>query len=323
MAANLFAERRQVFADATSELRVAFGPSHVMTPNRSRRVLHFSAISDLGGRLSAQLRFRAEIASVAGNPPKSKSTAPSIILYSVNKSATQYVKRCIFRCARSVGRVPLDLPGMAFYTSHPYMDRISASQVATRYGHVFRSSGYCFGVFGGLVEGIPSIANYTQFLHVRDPRDVLTSKYYSLAMSHKTPGASKRGGFERQRAETLGVSLDDFVCAQATEVGNRYRAYLGWLETSPGVVRSTYEEMILDPASWLDRVLLELGLNDVPVRVRAACVSQAVSPPEMERPDRKVRAVLPGDHRRKLQPDALQMLNETLEDVLIGFGYEV
>ena len=50
------------------------------------------------------------------------------------------------------------------------------------YKHIFKSKGYLYRVFGGMVEGIEDLENYKIVLATRDPRDILVS----IAVQNRT-----------------------------------------------------------------------------------------------------------------------------------------
>lgn len=82
---------------------------------------------------------------------------------------------------------------------------------------IYRQNGYAYIGYRGLrpSDGIPDFAsNRTAYL-VRDPRDMIVSKYFSEAFSHRPPGSSVDSSMKREfevRRELLQrTSLEDYV----------------------------------------------------------------------------------------------------------------
>ncbi|MGD9037700.1 MAG: sulfotransferase domain-containing protein [Syntrophobacterales bacterium] len=107
-----------------------------------------------------------------------------------------------------------------------------------------------------MVEGIQDLNEFLTVLMVRDPRDVLTSEYFSMALSHKPPrSGDKIQSFSELRDFARTVGIDQYVIDESDRVGRVYQGYLNLLVTRPNVYITTYEEMILDFQTWLDSLL--------------------------------------------------------------------
>jgi hypothetical protein len=265
-------------------------------------------------------RFKVELALLEGRHTTSSSHR-SIIHFSVNKAATQYVKSILKRCAEENGLTHVRINDYAFHTDFPYLDHLTREEMQ-RYQHVFKPSGYLYSVFGGMVEGIDDLENYLVVLMVRDPRDVLTSDYFSIAHSHPVPpGDNKVASFMERREFARDVDIDRYVIQQSEHVGEIYRCYLELLVDKPNVYITTYEDMIDDFESWLEH-LLDYCHLPISTRLERELLEEArKSRPEKEDPSSHLRQVTPGDHRRKLKPETIARLNDELSDVLTGFEY--
>jgi len=269
-----------------------------------------------------QKKFNVELSLIAG---KDVATCdhPSIIHFSVNKAATQYIKRVLGQCARECGLVNVGIHDYAFQGDFPYLDSLSAEQMQA-YQHIFRAQGYCYAVFGGMIEGVPDLDRYRLVLVLRDPRDVLVSSYFSVAFSHVAPGegSDKREEFAQMRARAQASTIDDYVLAESDRMLGNYERYKRLLvERYPSAYVTKYEHMTDDFAGWL-RALLEYCELDVPVDVFANLVQEhEAKRPRQEDTQRHTRKGKPGDHREKLRPDTIAQLDAKFAKILAAFDY--
>ena len=266
------------------------------------------------------IRFRDERKLIRGRH-RAKSSRPSILHFSVNRGATQYVKSILSRCARQNDLVHVRLTDYAFNSSFPYLDHLSELEM-DKYRHVFLPVGYLYSVFGGMVEGISDLDAYRVVLMVRDPRDVLTSEYFSIAYSHRPPlGKNKASSFGDRRELARQIGIDEYAVAQCARLRRVYERYADRLLGRPNVAMLTYEQMMSDFEAWLDRLLDHCGLTTTP-RLRRALVDEARrSRPKTEDVFRHRRQALPGDHRRKLRAETIGRLEASFSRVLEAFGY--
>jgi hypothetical protein len=262
-------------------------------------------------------RFRVEIALLNGRipPHHSSTTHRSIIHFSVNKAATQYVKRILTRCAAH-HLTPVCMSEYAWHTGFPYLFTLSNDEVRP-YLHIFRPHGYLYSTFGGLIEGIADIDDYLVVIVLRDPRDVLVSGYYSYAFSHALPQADlHRQAFTDYRDRTRSLSLDEYAIHACAGTRQQYERYLTFADQHPGAYLTRYEEMLTDFPRWLDNLLAYCQLSITPaLRQRLLAEAQAARQ-QKEDLSRHRRQATPGEHGRKLQPATITYLNDHLADVL-------
>ncbi|MEP6967906.1 MAG: hypothetical protein ABI906_07480 [Pseudomonadota bacterium] len=185
----------------------------------------------------------------------------------------------------------------------------------------FEPEGRAHGGLRNLPWPLPDFAaNRTVFL-VRDPRDALTSLYFSMAYSHGPPGstdgAAMLENFEQRRAKTRAMTIDAFVLEQAAAFARRAEETLGHL---PAHRRYRYEDVIFDKQAWALDMLAYLGLT-IPERRVASIVGRNDILPRDEDPQAHVRRVTPGDHREKLQASTIARLDDRLAPLLERFGY--
>jgi hypothetical protein len=190
---------------------------------------------------------------------------------------------------------------------------------------MFVPQGFCYGGFRGLPGDVelPDFGKGRSVLLVRDPRDMLTSLYFSVAYSHRPPPSQQESGmadvFNQQRQAALGSSIDEYALKHAPivlrsfEVVGRKTARL-----SPKTYR--YEDVIFSKLGWIEDVVRYLEL-EVPERLVATIVERNDVRPGIESAGEHIRRVTPGDHREKLAPETISQLNEILAPVLSRYGY--
>ena len=273
-------------------------------------------------RLYVHQRFKTEMELIAGKH-QNKNEHPSIIHFSFNKAATQYVKSVLQRCAIENGMVPVAVHDYAFHTNFPRLHYLPAEDVA-KYHYIFKQRGYLYSVFEGMIEGIPHLEDYKVVLFARDPRDLLVSGYYSIAYSHTEPSksGSKYEAFMKRRRRARGLTIDEYVVAESDNVYGQFSRYQRLLlERHPNVHLTTYERMVSDFEGWLKDLVsycelpLDRSLFESLVRENERLI------PNKENIHNHLRKGQPGDYRRKLKAETIEYLDEKFAPILPRFGY--
>ena len=197
------------------------------------------------------------------------------------------------------------------------------------------------GCFGPIRFFVPTkaIAEARTILHLRDPRDVLTSMFYSYCFMHAGEIEPNTG----YRQEVAEAGIDRFVLDMVSDkfftyggdygIGSRYKKYVGTvldryerylseLLGRPETIVVSYEEMVLAFPSWLKKIVSAFSLTDADEtqRIVEARHANSVNAGEEDAWSHK-RKVTPGDHREKLQPATIVRLNEIFAPVLEKLGY--
>jgi hypothetical protein len=236
-----------------------------------------------------------------------RSDRPSVIHFTLHKCASVYLRSKLHALARKIDLAPVDLDGYFFDFARP--ERFT-----------LQPRGFFYGPFRGLDDSLgvprqwPDLSEYKVIIVLRDPRDVLTSLYFSIAYSHRTPRGDGREQFLSHRDQVRRIDIDDYVRQQAEPFYRRYRAYFD-LAARYGAHLTTYEHLVTAPQAWLDELLAYLD-----VRLSGWTRRRLISPGDFaidrENPAAHVRQVAPGDHARKLRPDTIAWLNAKFADVL-------
>jgi hypothetical protein len=248
---------------------------------------------------------------------------PSILHFSVNKAATQYVKELLAKVGIENGMTTVHLHGYSFNSDFPFLDHLSADEMQ-QYAYLFKPKGYIYSVFGGPIENIPNMDAFRTVLMVRDPRDVLTSMYYSSAYSHAVPAATgdKRDYFLERRTHTRQISIDQFVLENAERERAIYQRYTDlFIRQHSNLHLIRYEEMIADFDAWFNS-LLEYCQLEISPSLRQTLYTEAEKVrPVTENIYAHIRKGQAGDYLSKLQPETIAYLNEVFVQVLKDYHY--
>ena len=182
---------------------------------------------------------------------------------------------------------------------------------------VFDNRGYIYGPLRYFLP-IPRLGDYRIILVVRDPRDILTSQYYSIRNSH--PQVSARMIDRRSRAQSM--TIDEHVRNEADRFLRTFDEYIDQLCIQPDVLVLKYEDMIRDFPSFLSAISDHCGLhlNEEQLKVLDRQHEFAVID---ENPHSHKRNVKAGDYRNKLQPETIEWLNLKFKRVLRHFNYSI
>jgi Sulfotransferase domain len=254
----------------------------------------------------------------------------NIIAYTTHKAGSMVLHR-VLKDICELNRIRYYSPNES-KTALPF-DRIFA-------GHDFIARKR--GCFGPLRFFVPTNAlnNARLILHLRDPRDVLVSMFYSYCFMHAGE-IERHTGYRKEVAE---AGIDKFVLDMVGEpfyryrgdygigsrykehvgtVLDRYRRYLDEVFPRPNTIVVSYEEMVLAFPSWLGKAVAAFPLAN-PEETRAvveARYANTVAAEEQEDVWAHKRKVTPGDHREKLKSETIRQLDEVFAPVLEKLGY--
>jgi hypothetical protein len=252
-----------------------------------------------------------------------------IVVFTLHKSASMFIHRqCELLCR---------LSGIAYHSPNVPTSGLNARRLLTD-KDLWRTHHGCFAPVRFFVD-LPRAEDYRIVLHLRDPRDVLVSMFYSYCFIH--PGEIEANTGYRREAAAAGI--DAFVLAKTSEksadyrgdygtgghvedlIGNlpaRYRVYIERLLGKPNVILVKYEEMVLDYRSWLTKFIEPFPIaNRNQVVDDLAVQAPAFFPRRSSDELNHVRHVTPGDFRSKLQPSTIGHLDEVFSDTLDALGY--
>ena len=238
----------------------------------------------------------------------STSQRQSILFYTTQKCASVYISTLIERLAAGA-----DMPHIHF---DAYMTIMNVRGPDGPFGNpsiakqAFVPQGYYYGPVGSL-RLFPDVKDYATVLVLRDPRDVLTSLYFSTAYSH----ALITEKLIKERKEALGMSIDEYVLANKDLYQRIYSGYCDTILQQPNVLFLKYEDMVADFPDFLHKLAAHVGLDDQK-EIIETLIAEANFKIDKEDPYSHRRQAKPGDHRNKLKAETIAVLNETFETIL-------
>jgi len=153
---------------------------------------------------------------------------------------------------------------------------------------------------------------------VRDPRDVLVSRYYSLLNTHvkgKTPESQKTISYLKD--STSALSIDEYVLSESHMIEQCYRIIIFLYQNCKQATLLKYEDMIHDFEvfySQLDSVLC------LPQTLKQEIYEQS-RPQIKETPVNHKRSGKTEGYKEKLQHRTIECLNQIYSRVLPALGY--
>ena len=262
--------------------------------------------------------------------PRYTHLKKSVIAYTVHKAGSMVLHRVL--------RDTCEHNNIQYHSENAEpKERIPVRKIFAGKDYIARHNG-CFGPLRFFVP-TAALGDTNIMLHLRDPRDVLTSMFFSYCFMHRGPVPANTG----VRKQVADAGIDKFVLDMSSEAaahyegdygtGGNYREFIGNMATRyqryldevigrPNTVLLSYEEMVLDFPSWLRRVIdcFELENADETYRIVAERYAETVKP-EGENVFSHKRKVVPGDYKEKLHPDTIAELNRRFAHSLDVLGY--
>lgn len=160
-------------------------------------------------------------------------------------------------------------------------------------------------------------------LLVRDPRDMLTSLYFSMKFSHTIPKAEGRATkvMVKARQSLEEKTIDNFVLERSEGIMKIYRRYIYRLIPLDNVKVYRYEDIIFDKVTWVKSMLDFIG-EELPEKDVISIAKKHDLRPSEENPLLHVRQVTPGNYKKHLAEETIDRLNETFTNVLNHFSYD-
>lgn len=177
--------------------------------------------------------------------------------------------------------------------------------------------------FSSQENTLPSEVQAYKIYQIRDPRDILVSEYYSFGWIHPV----NQNQLEKRREAIQNMSIDQYVLEQSESsnqpLEQRYQPLLDQ-DLDPEYTQVvTYEEMVTNFPKWAQKVVQPFGCRfptwwglKLGWRYRNEF---KISSESMEHK----RRITPGDHRNKLQPETISILNDRFAEILDRFGYQL
>jgi hypothetical protein len=244
---------------------------------------------------------------------------PSFFLFAFPKSGSVLVNALVRDLLTECGVPVIDLPAHLF--ERGILIETFQCDIAT----LFPLKGYCFAGFRDVPEwliGSDVLIRARKMVIVRDPRDMLVSLYYSVKYSHwypagQTPQFKAVVGSMHRDAE---LSIDEFCMAYAWPF-NRIFWMLRMVLCDQDALVLRYEDFVYDKLGLATDICRWCGISIPEGRIREVAAGHGAIP-KGDEPHAHIRQVHPGDHKRKLHPDTIAVLNASLANFLRAFSYE-
>jgi len=234
----------------------------------------------------------------------------SILFFSVHKSASTFIKNTVIELLQNKKLTTIDLSG--FLSKKKQEEYYNDPGVMKQ---ILKESGYFYGAFRSYYN-FPDLDKYKIILVLRDPRDVLTSYYFSTLFNH--PLGRKEVFQEREKYANM--CIDDFVLEKADGFKKKYSAYCKYLLGKDNVLLLKYEDMISEFKTWLNKLssFLKLSDNDEIIDSIVAKTSFKV---KKEDPHSFIRNIKANDYKNKLEPQTITKLNHIFKEELTKLEY--
>lgn len=261
--------------------------------------------------ISRPLYFSNEFLLIKGLKRKPRGNQRSILFFTVHKSASTFLKITVNDLLKNEKLISIDLSG--FLHSKKKQSEYYNNPLVMK--QILKEKGYFYGAFRSYYH-FPGMEKYKIILVLRDPRDVLTSYYFSTLYSH--PLGRKEVFIEREKYANM--CIDDFVLERAGEFKKRYEDYCKYLIGKENVLFLKYEDMISEFKPWLNKLSSFIGAsnNDEVINSIVAKTSFEV---KQEDPHSFIRSIKANDYKNKLKPETIEMLTNTFKEELITLGY--
>jgi len=261
-----------------------------------------------------------EIKFLNGNFNKNKK--PSFFFFTINKSASSFVTR-VLQGLSSFAKI--DYINLEKYYFHGgeignkwHEDGYSGDG---KFKNIFENGGYFFGPFRRNWPKI-DLKDNRIILLLRDPRDVLTSLYFSILYSHQIPKTGDSREFMiHERESATKSNIDDYVLDSAHYYNGLYKYYCDNILGNENVLFLKYEDMVQDFGGFIARITNFLGYSITDNELKALLKMGDFSVDSEDIYSHK-RQVTPGDHRRKLKNKTIVDLNKIFSDVLEKLNYD-
>lgn len=256
--------------------------------------------------------FSNEFLLINGLKRKVSSNQQSIIFFTVHKAASTFIKNTAIKLLGNDNIQPINLSGylsgkkqQKYYTNSAFMAKI------------LKPKGYFFGAIRAYYH-FPAHNNYKILLVLRDPRDVLTSHYFSTLFNHPL----SRKEVMREREQYKNTDIDEFVLGYAPILAKKYEDYSNYLLGKENVLFLKYEDMITAFPAWLHKLASFMGVLHKEELIKEI-INNTTFKVAKENPNSFIRNIKAGDHMNKLKPETIKVLNSIFSLSMSKFGYVI
>ncbi len=244
---------------------------------------------------------------------KSVSNHTSLLLFTTEKCASTYTTKIMSKIAASKQMVCADIEA---YFSVKKIDPRKYFSVKKNRETVFDPVGMYLGPLRNYYP-IEDLQDYLKVLVLRDPRDVLTSFYYSKLYSHIVISED----FYRERQKYKDYDIDRFVREYLPVVKETYQTYCDQLLGADNLIILPYELLVSDFDAWLDQLIAFLDLGDIDPDIINQLKVNEKNTVATGNTTSHIRNKKPGDYKQKLKPETQAYLTHELQSILKTLNY--
>lgn len=168
-------------------------------------------------------------------------------------------------------------------------------------------------------SSIADVDRIVQIFHVRDPRDMIVSEYFSFGWTHRIDSENPRA--QQWRKEVQKMTVDEYALGQPEfsrwPIEKKFEPIVQ-KEAGPNSLFVKYETMVTDFPTWSAQVSVPFDLR-WPALVKRWGLWKFRN--EFKVDGKHKRRITPGDHRQQLTPATIELLNQRYQPILERFGY--
>lgn len=238
----------------------------------------------------------------------------SALFFTVHKSASTFFNWYLPELCQQTGHTYIDVNGYFVTQGEEGRRKQNEPQFKNK---VFKEKGFIYGPLRNYIA-VDKIENYPVVLILRDPRDVLTSQFFSIKNSHPllTPELIKRRQFAKN------ATIDEHVLSQADRFVNTYNDYLDNIYGKENVLFIKYEDMILNFRLVLTKINTHCDLQLTEEQINLLDKSDSFKS-KAENQKQHIRKISSGDYKEKLKPETIELLNKKFELILKRLNYSL
>jgi hypothetical protein len=238
-----------------------------------------------------------------------------MIFFTVHRCASRYVTNILKKLVEESDMCHVDIGGYLW----------NGGIIYTEPQNIYRKFGYLYGPFYGmdkeeLIIPIENLDDFKILYMLRDPRDVLTSYYFHWGYElYSNPAVEDY--LKVRSEETLAMTIDEWVLEKFPLFLERYKTYLEKFNNKPGILFIKYEDMLEDFDNWLNNIIRFIDVN-VKKGTIESIKRKANFKVDKEDVKAHKRQVIPGDHKRKLKKETINILNSQFNKILDELDYK-
>ena len=243
---------------------------------------------------------------------REKLDQPSVALFTLHKTGSAFLSE---RLATLMKQQKYDVADLSYHCREDSSEKLySLLDQESACRTLFSKKGVFHKAIRRPVVDPDWLGEAWVILVIRDPRDIMTSMYFSYKHSHVISTEAQRA----QRNKMEATTIDEFVLQSG-----HFEIIVKWLEQyqeylrKPQVCYMTYEEMVTSPEVAENRIATFLRLPADHKKI----FSKEDFDVETENIMSHKRQVTPGDHARKLAPATIRHCNNKIRHLMPVYGW--